>query len=201
MEQDMLEYSYAQNPAPTPAKPSETKVFRVGDLQEHRYPYARAWKQGGWSSSETENLEDVARLVNSHYDPVNGRFKSHWEVLRDQEISEEKALEAASKKPAFVLPNNIVDDWTGSRYLEPCHGRVPCDEVVQPHKNLIQLDASLDMEADPFDPALSDVQKIMDRYTEKDTHTKVDLARMQLNGDPKGGVDNINLASVKHDQP
>lgn len=98
------------------------------------------------------------------------------------EAAEDKRLEAEAKKPAFVLPHNIIDDWTGQRYLEPCQGKEPCDEVkpsliqqsaLKPAaaaagakpaaaKTLVQVDASVDVSADPYDPNLADVQKIMD---------------------------------------
>lgn len=71
--------------------PAEAKVFKVGDLQEHRYSNPKAWKQGAWPAKETEAIENVGRLVDSHYDTTQGRFKSHWEVLREQEIASNAA--------------------------------------------------------------------------------------------------------------
>lgn len=41
----------------------------------------------------------------------------------------------------------------------------------------------------------------MDRYKEKDKKEAEENARMQLNGDPSGGINTIALASLKRDQP
>lgn len=97
-----------------------TKALRIGDLQEHRYPFARAWKKGAWPHEDAHELENIDHLVRTYWDPKAGRFKSWYEVMLEKERAEDKALEAQSKKPAFVLPANIIDDWTGQKYLEPC---------------------------------------------------------------------------------
>lgn len=90
-------------------------------------------------------------------------------MLHEQEVDETKRLEEQAKRPAFVLPRNIVDDWTGQRFLEPCHGQYPCPAE---RKALLQLDAEL--QTDPMDPSLADVDKIMDRYKEKDARAELE---------------------------
>jgi hypothetical protein len=54
---------------------------------------------------------------------------------------------------------------------------------------------------DPFDSGLADIDRITKRYEEEDA--KKDLARkaMTLNGDPRGGIDNIYAASIRHSTP
>jgi hypothetical protein len=130
-----------QKSAPAPG--SGVTSFRIGDMQEHRYPYARAWKANAWSHDESAHLENIGSLVRNHWDPVNKRIKSHWEVLHEREIADDKRIEQQSKLPAFVLPNNIVDDWTGQKYLEPCHGAYPCPDDK---KTLVQLNSEIELE-------------------------------------------------------
>lgn len=106
-------------------------------MQEHRYPYARAFKPGGWTHEESADIEDIGRLVRTHYDPAQGRFKSHWEVLHEREVAQDKANAEQANKPAFVLPKNIIDDWTGQRFLEPCYGHYPCPPKPEEKKSLL----------------------------------------------------------------
>ena len=95
-----------------------------------------------------------------------------------------------------MLPKNIVDDWTGSRFLEPCHGAYPCPAANQDKKSLVQIDSEL--EAEPHDPSLADVDTIMNRYKKKDAVAEIEKSRMQLGSDPRGGIDKIAAASLKH---
>lgn len=53
-------------------------AFKIGDMQEHRYPFAKAWKQGAWPALESDHLENIGKIVREHYDTKNNTFKSHW---------------------------------------------------------------------------------------------------------------------------
>lgn len=110
-------------------------------------------------------------MVNTYWDGKQGRFKSHWELLREREIADEKALTEQGKKPAFVVPRNIVDDWTGQRFLEPCYGAYPCPlpKEERDKKALVQLDAEVEAppNRDPMDPNLADVDNIIQRLKKR----------------------------------
>lgn len=184
---------------------SKARAFKLGDLQEHRYSSPRAWKKDAWPATETVHQENVMGLVSNYYDPVKGRWKSHWEVMEEEQNAIDAAIEAWYRGGGYTNPHNIIDDWTGSKYLEPCHGHYPCQQSLTQHhkkhhhhrKNLVQLDSSIE----PYDPNLADVEKIMDRYKQKDKKEAEEQARMQLGDDPNGGIDKIALAALKRDQP
>ena len=79
----------------------KVQAFKIGDMQEHRYPFAKAWKKDAWSASETDHLENIGKIVQEHWDPKNQKFKSHWQVLNDREEAEQNAREEASRRPAY----------------------------------------------------------------------------------------------------
>jgi len=130
------------------AEPTE-RTFKIGDMQEHRYPYAKAWKANGWSHDDTKHIEDIHGLIFNHYEPTTGRFKSPYELAWEHDMAEEAALEANKNKPAFKVPDSVINDWTGQKFVDnmPCYGNSPCPKEV----------SLLQMKADPFDPELSDV--------------------------------------------
>jgi len=114
-----------------PPKVTE-KTFKVGDLQEHRYPYARAWQAGGWTHDESRHIEDVHDLIHKHFDPFTGSFKSPYQIAWDKEMAEEAELERNKDKPAFKVPESVIDDWTGQKYVDNmhCHGKdKPCPKL------------------------------------------------------------------------
>ena len=47
----------------------KTQAFKIGDMQEHRYPFAKAWKKDAWNASETDHLENISKIVQDHWDP------------------------------------------------------------------------------------------------------------------------------------
>jgi len=166
----------------------KTQAFRIGDMQEHRYPFAKAWKQNSWPAVETDHLENIGKIVNEHWDPKKQVFKSHWQVLHDREEAENKAREESEKKGGFQLPRNIINDWTGQRFLEPCLGAYPCP----PKYSNLQLES--EVQNDPFDPDYADVNKIIKRYKEQDAKEELYNNRMALGQDPHGGLDKIAAA-------
>jgi len=54
---------------------------------------------------------------------------------------------------------------------------------------------------DPFDSSLADVDRITKRYEEQDAKKELAQKAMTLDGDPRGGIDNIYAASIKHSTP
>jgi hypothetical protein len=55
----------------------------------------------------------------------------------------------------------------------------------------------LGLTAEPYDPSLADVDKIINRYKVSDGKNEIEKSRMQLGDDPKGGIDKIAFASLK----
>ena len=100
----------------------------MGDMQEHRYPYQRAWRQNGWHYNETEHVEHVGNIVYHYYDPARGRFMNPLELEGERMRKEEIEQQEAMKRPPFVVPDSVMDDWTGSKFLNNwwCYGHDPC---------------------------------------------------------------------------
>lgn len=63
----------------------------------------------------------------------------------------------------------------------------------------MNADIALENNRDPMDPNLADVDKIIQRFKEKDAKDEIEQSRMQLGDDPKGGIDKIAVAALKHD--
>jgi len=51
---------------------------------------------------------------------------------------------------------------------------------------------------DPFDSGLADIDRITKRYEDQDAKKELAQKAMTLNGDPRGGIDNIYAASIRH---
>ena len=102
-------------------------------MQEHRYPNVKAWVPGAWPHDKTVELENIHSIIANHYDPLTGRIKSPLELQAEREYREDQELEAASKRPAFKVDDRMIDDWTGSKYLEnwECFGKHPCEKKVK----------------------------------------------------------------------
>ena len=115
------------------------------------------------------------------------------ERMRKEELEEM----AARKRPPFVVPDSIQDDWTGTRFLHNwwCYGNDPCppreSKVQLSDESLIEVEA----EADPYDPDLADVRKIMDRYAKKDHEKEL---YTKEHGNDTFGLDKISAASAAH---
>ena len=54
---------------------------------------------------------------------------------------------------------------------------------------------------DPFDSGLADIDRITKRYEDQDAKKELAQKAMTLNGDPRGGIDNIYAASIRHSSP
>jgi len=57
------------------------------------------------------------------------------------------------------------------------------------------------LSADPFDPNYADVDKIIDTYKNEDAEKELAKKHMALGDDPRGGIDKISAASIKHSNP
>lgn len=88
-------------------------TFNVGDLQEHRYSNPHNWVEGKVPHSEHAARENIHKLVYDRFDPTQMRFKSEleWRVDREREL--ERHLQEQANKPAFKVPDSMIDDWTG----------------------------------------------------------------------------------------
>ena len=65
---------------------------------------------------------------------------------------------------------------------------------------LIQLDMTI-QNPDPFDSNLANIDKITKRYEDEDARKELAQKAMTLDGDPRGGIDNIYAASIRHSSP
>jgi hypothetical protein len=61
-----------------------------------------------------------------------------------------------------------------------------------------QLEAEADSEADPMDPKLGDVDKIIKRYESEDADKELKDKKTRVGDDATGGIDKISAASLAH---
>ena len=90
--------------------------------------------EGGYPHEVAEDIENVHKLVYDRFDPNQGRFKNEWEVKADKIRDEEHRLREAANKPAFKVPDSLIDDWTGQRFVNHnlCDGHPCTDEQPRP---------------------------------------------------------------------
>jgi hypothetical protein len=62
----------------------------------------------------------------------------------------------------------------------------------------VQLGETL--QADPWDPNYKDVDDIMKRFADEDKEKALAQEEMAIGDDPRGGIDKIALASLKHNK-
>jgi hypothetical protein len=89
---------------------------------EHGYPSAY--------KSNKELTETVTDWIGG-----TGAFRNQFDVKAEEEYKLEKDLEETSKKPAFKVRSDMVNDWTGQKYVEEYNKR---------DKTLIQLEGKPD---------------------------------------------------------
>jgi len=65
-----------------------------------------------------KDLENTAKILQERYIPDQNRIITHDEkvVLNNQKAAKEHA--EMMEKPAFVVPDRFIDDWTGSKYAD-----------------------------------------------------------------------------------
>ena len=90
----------------------------------------------------------VDETVKKHINEKTGSWKTAWEVEQEDSAEEEKKLQEASEKPYYTLPDELVNDWPGDRFVTThrCFGG-PCkgdDDLPMWHEGtLLQTDAEL----------------------------------------------------------
>lgn len=55
-------------------------VIKMGDMQEHRYTHATAFKTGAMTHEAFSDVEDPAKIVFDHFDSKTNTLKSPWTV-------------------------------------------------------------------------------------------------------------------------
>lgn len=59
----------------------------------------------------------------------NGQYLTPWEVGKREDAALEKAQQEAANKPAYVVPDSVIDDWTGHKYVDKHYGHHPKDDA------------------------------------------------------------------------
>ena len=89
---------------------------------EHGYP--SAYKS---NKELTETVQDWIQGT--------GAFRNQFDVKAEEEYKLEKHLEETSKKPAFKVRSDMVNDWTGTKFVnERPYGAVNLQLEVNPQK-------------------------------------------------------------------
>lgn len=128
--------------------------------------------------------------MNKYIEKGTGRFKTPFEVANEKAKKDQEDFEKAMKVKKFRVPDNMLNDWTGDRFMEHPFGLKPEDQRPGFSQSygariggiaLVQLDMDnvgggrgLEDEntpkrspypgSDPYDPNLADVDKIFERY-------------------------------------
>ena len=73
--------------------------------------------------------KETHEFIKSHIDTNSGRYKTTWEVQQDLDAEQEKKLQETYEKKRFEVPDYLVNDWTGHKYVTThrCFGR-PCEQ-------------------------------------------------------------------------
>lgn len=74
---------------------------------------------------EHEDVENVHKLVTNHFDSDKGDFQPYWEVLAGKfadKLQWEKEKSQENINWNYKVPDNIVDDWTGTRFVNQHYG-------------------------------------------------------------------------------
>ena len=117
------------------------------DTQKHRrFAYGDAQKERDLEAGYPSHMrydKELHDLARSHIDALTGRFITPWERALNFEAAEEARLNEAATKPAFKVKDEMINDWSGDRFLTPTHGCFggPCEKKLQ---SLVQDDADID---------------------------------------------------------
>ena len=88
--------------------------YAYGDYEKERDAAA------GYPS--IENVGNHKDYATQYLDKSTGRFKTPFEVETEKAIALQKNLEAAAQVKRFVVPDNMINDWTGGRYVKNPYG-------------------------------------------------------------------------------
>jgi hypothetical protein len=121
-------------------KKAEHRHKHKGKLQQKKaseFPYGDAEKDRDAAAGHPQDGAIVAKhkkfidwMVGD-----NGQYLTPWEVAKREDAALEKAQQAAANKPAYVVPDSVIDDWTGHKYVDKHYGYHPKDAAA------VQLDA------------------------------------------------------------
>jgi hypothetical protein len=89
---------------------SEGSTYAYNDAEqerdiEHGYPHEY--------KSNKELTETVRDWIQG-----TGAFRNPFDVAAEEEYKLEKHLEETSKKPAFKVRADMINDWTGQEYVD-----------------------------------------------------------------------------------
>ena len=151
-----------------------------------------------------ENIGDHKEFTELYIEKNTGRFKTPFEVANEKAVKDQEDFEKAMALKKFKVPGNMLNDWTGNRFMEHPFGVPPEDQrpgFSQSYAahiggvSLLQINEDgrgLEDEntprrspypgSDPFDPNLADVDRIMERYERKDKE-KCERAKAAARGE------------------
>ena len=154
-------------------------------------------------------IDSAHNIIFDHWNHDTQKFIHPEQIAMEKEEAEEARIARDGPGKKFTVPDWLVDDWTGTRFAENilCYGKSPCpaapiDYPKKAEDSALTLLDPLNPGSDPMDPNLSDVQKIMDRYAQKDKEAeekkdepKQDDAKftqgLEINEEDKDQVDKI----------
>lgn len=76
------------------------------------------------------HIDSAHNLIYDHFDYANQKFIHPAQKELDKAVEEEARLHREGPAKQFIVPDSVLDDWTGSRFAENwrCYGRWPCDK-------------------------------------------------------------------------
>jgi hypothetical protein len=111
-----------------PCDPEELKVGRYVPMPEGAFiqktqPYGPAEQLGDKEAGYPTEL-----TPKEWRDLKYPKFNTPLEKRIRQQLRLERYLEEAAKRPAYRVPDSVINDWTGDKYTttHACFGR-PCD--------------------------------------------------------------------------
>lgn len=121
--------SYLQTDAQLNEGTESQHKHRHHQRKAHGFPYGDAEKDRDAAAGHPID----AAIIAKHKDFVdymvgdNGHYLTPWEVMKRQDAELEKAQQGAALKPAYVVPDSVIDDWTGHKFVDKNYGLHPKD--------------------------------------------------------------------------
>ena len=94
--------------------------YAYGDYEQERDAAA------GYPS--IENIGDHKEFAELYIEKSTGRFKTPFEVANEKAVKDQEEFEKAMKVKKFRVPDNMLNDWTGHRFMEHPFGVPPEDQ-------------------------------------------------------------------------
>ena len=100
---------------------------RVHQRKASEFPYGDAEKDRDAAAGHPQDGAIVAKHKKfvDYMVGDNGHYLTPWEVGKREDAELEKAQQAAAKVPAYVVPDSVIDDWTGHKYVDQHYGHHP----------------------------------------------------------------------------